>query len=305
MSAVGLSVFVTEDFARQALTAPEPHLNARLHRMIVEDRSPILDKAAVAKANSGRGLTLMPLHFAMANFDASDPEIRRIVLAAQDTFRLTHAGFRVDLMLKEVIGTDLCRYMVATGLKIHCDFAAEPMWQATGHLPETERPYLLSASPAEMPLGSTLSMMFSPPARRFNFSPAEQKLLRAALLLDTDEELARELCLSPDTLRKQWRSIFERVLMADPLFFADEEEAVANGTSRGRGKRRQLLQYLHNYLEELRPYRKAGNCGARRSRSSPSGTREHRHRPTRCGQVGDLFRRGTAQALCMKRSSRA
>ena len=256
---IGLSVFVTDTFADSVLAKPQPYLNARLHEMILAGNSPVLDKRAIAEANSGEGLTLMPLHFCTASFDIRDPAITRVLLAAQDLFRLAHAGFRVKRMLKEVVGTDLCRYMISTGMKLHCDYGTDPAYRHIGNLPEETRPYLLSVNHAELPVGSTLSVMFAPPARRFGFSPAEQKLLRCALLCETDDEIAKELALSLDTLRTQWRSIYERVLTVDPLFFPDDPIIVQNGNARGRGKRRHLLQYVRLYMEELRPYQKTEN----------------------------------------------
>jgi hypothetical protein len=251
---VGLSVFVADDFAARQIATPRPYLSARLHEMIAAGRSPVLDRREIARANGGAGLSLMPLHFSTASFDMSDPEIVRIVLAAQDTFRFVHAGYRVRLVLKEVVGIGLCRYMVSSGLKLHCDYAGN---RDVAALHEDERPYMLAAGHAEFPVGSTLSMMFAPPILRFRFSPAEQRLLRAALLLESDEAAAAELNLSRDTLRKHWSSIYERVRGVDPQFFPDEGDQQADNGVRGRGKRRHLLQYLQLYMEELRPYPRA------------------------------------------------
>jgi hypothetical protein len=64
-------------------------------------------------------------------------------------------------------------------------------------------------------------------------------------------------------LRKHWRSIYQRVQFADPLFFPDEPRE----SGRGRGKRRHLLRYLLLHMKELRPYRepKAARRTARQS----------------------------------------
>ena len=256
---IGLSVFVEDSFADEVLANPRPYLNARLHEMLLSGNAPILDKKAIARANSNGGLTLMPLHFATASFDTKDPEIMRTLLAAQDLFRLVHAGFRVKRMLKEVIGVDLCRYMLSSGMLLHSDHRFARADAAIDGLGDDERPFLLSVEHADLPLGSILSVMFAPPARRFKFSPAEQRLLRCALLYETDDDIGRELGLSRDTLRKQWRSIFERVLCVDPMFFPDDAHSLEDSMVRGRGKRRHLLQYLRMYLEEVRPYQKVAD----------------------------------------------
>jgi len=269
---VGLSVFVSDNFADEVLAQPRPYLNARLHALILAGQSPVLDAQAIAKGNSGTGLTLMPLHFATAAFDKSDPEINRLLLTAGDTFRLTHAGFRVKRMVKEVVGLDLCRYMISCGTPLFCDYSRIPAFAHVCALPNAERPYLMAVNHVDLPLGSTLSMMFAPSKRRFNFSSAEQKLLRSAILLDSEDEVAAELGLTRDTLRTQWRSIYERVRNVDPAFFPDDGDLAHDG-ARGRGKRRHLLQYLQVYMEELRPYRKS--TGEQSRKRLPPPITEH------------------------------
>jgi hypothetical protein len=248
---VGFSVFVSDDFADDALAAPVPYLNARLHEMILAGRSPVLDSRQIAEANCNGGLTLMPLHFATASFDTADPEVMRTLAAAHDLFRLVHAGYRVKRIVKEVVGVGLYRYMLSSGMKLHTDYSDLASGAGLASLAAEERPFLLAAEHSELPVGSFHAMNFITGEVRFRFSPAEQKLLFCALLHETDEDIAGDLGLSPDTLRKQWRSIYERVLSADPLFFPDEPER--NG--RGREKRRHLLRYLRLHMEELRPHR--------------------------------------------------
>ena len=72
-----------------------------------------------------------------------------------------------------------------------------------------------------------------------------------ALVGSTDAESATALGISVETVRKRWRSIFERVARMNPTLLprSDGEEA-----KRGPEKRGALLQYLDEHLEELRPY---------------------------------------------------
>jgi hypothetical protein len=264
---VGLSVFVTDDFADEALRLREPYLNARLHEMILGGRSPVLTQAEIAKGNTNGGLTLMPLHFATRSLDIGIPDVMRTLTAAQDLFRLVHAGCRVKRVIKDVVNIDLCRFMQSSGMRLVTDYK--------GALPDSadldphQRPYLLAAEHAELALGTTMSMMFITGEVRFRFSPAEQRLLQCALYHEHDEDVAADLVISLDTLRKHWRSIYQRVQFADPLFFPDEPDR--NG--RGRGKRRHLLRYLTLHMEELRPYReraasRAGRDVARRGEAA-------------------------------------
>ncbi len=250
---VGLSVFVSDAFAEACLAHPVPYLNNRLHEMILAGSSPLLDAKAIAAANQGDGLNLLPLHFCTASVDIEDPAVLPVLSAAQDLFRLMHAGFRVKRVIKEVVNLNLCRFMQSTGMKLACDYARDLPAPELAALPDTERPYLLSVQREDMPLGSPLSLMFLPAPARFRFSRAERKLLMCALLRDSDEELARDLGLSQDTLRKHWKSIFQRVIAVDPWFFPLDDGDKLDGGQRGRGKRRHLLRHLHQHMQELRP----------------------------------------------------
>jgi hypothetical protein len=244
---VGLSVFVSDAFADDVLRSSTPYLNARLHEMVAAGCSPVLTRREIAKANTNGGLTLLPLHFATRSLDIGIPEVLRTLTAAQDLFRLTHAGYRIKRIVKEVVNIDLCRFMQSTGMRLVTDY--EDALPAA--LDPHERPYLLAADHADLALGTPMSMMFIADKVRFRFSPAEQRVLLCALLHEHDEDVAGDLALSLDTLRKHWRSIYQRVQFAEPAFFPDEPER--NG--RGRGKRRHLLRYLTLHMEELRPYR--------------------------------------------------
>ena len=245
---IGLSVFVTDAFADHALAEPRPYLNARLHEMILAGDAPILTRREIAAANTGAGLTLLPLHFLTPSFDATDPEVLRALVAGNDLFRIVHGGYRIRRMFKEVVSRDLLRFMIASGMRLHTDYGS-----GTADDPVDGRPYLLAAERGDLPIGSGLGMMFIDAEPRFLLSPAEQRVLTCALLNEGDEEIAGDLGLSPDTLRKHWRSIYGRVLFVDPLFFPDD----GNGTGRGRGKRRHLMNYLRLHMEELRPHRAA------------------------------------------------
>jgi DNA-binding CsgD family transcriptional regulator len=261
---VGLSVFVTDDFADAVLRLPTPYLNARLHEMILAGRSPILTRPAIAEANTNRGLTLMPLHFATPSVDCSDPVVMRTLAAGQDLFRLVHAGYRIRRIIKEVVDINLCRFMQSSGMRLFTDYSDTRNADWLRDVKSADRPYLLAVDHVDLPLGSSLSMMFITGAARFRFSPAEQKVLLCALLHERDEDVATDLGVSLDTLRKHWRSIYERVQFADPLFFPDEPRT--NG--RGRGKRRHLLRHLLMHMEELRPYREPAAGARRRGRAA-------------------------------------
>jgi hypothetical protein len=252
---VGLSVFVKDAFADEVLARPRPYLNAHLHELLLAGDAPVLSQREIAAQNAGSGLTLLPLHFCTNSLDVSVPDVLRALTAGQELFRILHSGYRVNRVVKEVVNVDLCRFMLSTGMLLATDYADQLPTLGLGALPESERPYLLTIRSSEMPLGSPMAAMFLAAPTRFAFSPAEQRVLLCALLRETDEEIARDLGLAQDTVRKHWKSAFQRVQSQIPGFFADNGDSHLefNGNGRGREKRRYLLRHLQMHMEELRP----------------------------------------------------
>jgi hypothetical protein len=71
---------------------------------------------------------------------------------------------------------------------------------------------------------------------------------------ETCEKLATSLSLSPWTVKKRWAVIYERVTDVDSELLPPPIACGARASSRGAERRRHLLNYLRQHLEELRPY---------------------------------------------------
>ncbi len=69
----------------------------------------------------------------------------------------------------------------------------------------------------------------------------------------TDAELGRALHAALATVKKRWASIYDRVGSVDPDLLLGAAQAVPSEGRRGPEKRRRLLGYLRQHLEELRP----------------------------------------------------
>lgn len=250
---IGLSVFVTDDFVEDLLSNPIPYLNARLHEMILAGKSPVLTADQITKDHQNGGLNLLPLHFCISYDWKDDDEVRKLS-ASQELFQFMHGGFRVKRIIKEVVSLAHCQLMQNTGLKLMCDYALSHPEYGLEKLPVEERPYLLTLGYEEMLRGGPMWVMFTTTPVRFFLSPAEQRLLLCAILRDSDKGIASDLCLSEDTIRKHWKSIFQRVLDVDASFFLEEPQPKVIEGIRGRGKRRYLVRYLKQHMAELRPH---------------------------------------------------
>ncbi len=249
--AFGNSVFVGEAFAEEAKTSLPPPLGAQVVRRWREGRSPVLGLPAVRAANSGPGLTLLILHIGWVPA-LPDEEVRWAKGKLLEAMLFFFSGYKLREVLQEVYSEEERQRGLAVGARVKNDHAA--FYEARPDLlpPPECRPYLIGGSREETADGSYLSPLFfySPP--RFFFKTGEQEVLRLALLDRSDEEAADGLSVSPSTVQKRWRTVYERVAAAEPGFFPAEGGAGAP-SARGAAKRRHLLAYLRAHPEELRP----------------------------------------------------
>ncbi len=245
---VGLTVFVDNAYADAELANPRPGLNARLMEAIAAGRSPVLDRRHIAAGNTQGDLTLVALHFASPRYADLNLDALRTLAASLDLLRLLAAGHNTRRIIIEVVDETCARFLESAGMAVHADFTAAAAPGDDGA--PVDRHCLMTIECAELAIGSAMWMTLLGGAPRFGFSPAEQKVLFSALLHEADDAISGELCISPDTLSKHWRSIYNRVLMVDPLFFPEDKRA----EGRGRDKRRRLMRHIQGHMEELRPW---------------------------------------------------
>ena len=248
--AFGNSVFVTEAFAQETKASLPPPLGVQVVRRWSEGRSPVLDLRALRAANSGPGLTLLILHIGwMPRLTAE--EVRWAKGKLLEALLFFFSGYQLKEVLQEVYSEEERQRGMAAGAHLKNDYynfyRAHPEALPT---PEC-RPYLLGGSRAETADGSYLSPLFFYHPPRFFFKIGEQEVLRLALLDRSDEEASDILSVSPSTVQKRWRTIYERVSAAEPGFFPSEGAFASN--TRGAAKRPHLLGYLRSHPEELRP----------------------------------------------------
>jgi hypothetical protein len=248
------TVFVTNQFCSEAQSTLPPNLGAQVARRYLSRESPVLNREQVARANAGEGLNVV-LCFEGWQHDALSPEQILAVREKQsEAFHIAHGGYRVKEFIAEPIGEEALRWMVESGAHIRRDYADDLQKRGVPTLGSSQRPWLVGLTKEEAVAspGSYLSSFFVHTLPRFNFNRSEQTLLRHALMGKTCEELATSLSISPWTVKKRWRAIYERVSDVDPellLLVSNKPEA----TSRGAERRRHLLHYLRQHLEELRP----------------------------------------------------
>jgi DNA-binding CsgD family transcriptional regulator len=250
---VGLSVFVSDDFVREIKRPPLHWFGPVLAKRISQGDSPLLSGSQVREANTCRGLNLLVWEGCFRPEFEQEPAIRKVMSAFLDD----HRGY----LWKELVSSQM-------------ESAERLQWTLkSGCLPwnPTKGSYVdsLQEDPAEFirkphilgvtrdadrsRFGSWVGALFDYHPPRMGLSPGEQRLLLAALSGETDEKLAEELGVSPSTVKNTWRSIYNRVASVLPELFSDDSAGDSRAAERGKEKRRHLLAYLREHLEELRP----------------------------------------------------
>lgn len=253
----GASVFVSRAFADEEVANPRPGLNARIIASIDCGQSVVLNQSQLRSANTKGGLDLVVLY---GNW-RRDILSANLVSEAQTLLALSflhlHQGFRLNRILVESKDQQEINYTAAAGLwHIVSDFR---QFHAEHPATHWNRDRVLASVTVENAFrvpGSIVAMLFQYREPVLALQEADQQLVRAALTGATDDELARNLQISLSSVKKRWRSLFERASTHAELFpnMCDGLE----DAGRGRQKRQFILTYAREHPEELRPFESTG-----------------------------------------------
>jgi len=173
-----------------------------------------------------------------------------------EALHLALRGYHIKEFLAEPIGREMSKWMLDAGARIRHGY---PNCSRRIAFPKPElsrRPLLvgLTRQEALTHSGGNIASLFIYTAPRFHFSRSERALLERALVGETCEQLAASLCVSTWTVKKRWHAIYDRVTDVDNELLPPPVAYAAQAGSRGAERRRHLLNYLRQHLEELRPY---------------------------------------------------
>jgi len=248
---VAVTGFVALARARSWLERPPLHLVDHVFERESAGDPVLLRPARVAVENAATGMALTFLAFAVGA-DLADPAVGKHIALMHESFRLFHEGYYCPLALHPASPSANAREsLLGTGFQPVGDGSS--VWS----LDTT----VLDRAPYH-PLGVVLRE-FRPQLR---FSPSEQSTLFRAVLGYADAEIAEELQVSVETVRKRWRNIFQRVSDRPDIPIFPTGRDAPSETKRGPEKRRALLQYLASHLEELRPHAVRDSLPARARR---------------------------------------
>lgn len=249
-----LDTFVTEEFADELRKPPHFWIGPEIVRRIRAGRSPVLNDKQVCEANSsGGGLIAVVWHTGLLPHHLANPEIGN---GAHRAFNDIHSGYYLGEVL--VQGECQAHLEALCAIGVHYWNGGEGRYELMNqtNIPDLlDHSHLLGASRqlAERLSGywAAATFLYQPP--RFGFSRSEQRLLSTGLSGGTDSEIASELGVSLDVVRKNWRNIYERVAAIDPGLLPYSTSQYSGSSERGKAKKQRLLAYVSNHPEELRP----------------------------------------------------
>ena len=246
-------VFVSPEFIENHLAEPSPYVAQEILERHLAGRSPLLSENDVAATHASEGVHVIGLDFAFHRADWHRLSTLRWLSVLHRSMREFLDGYRLHSYYREIFGRDLYLIARAGGFRLETDYRKGPHAASVSRLPPAQRPYLfgMNSDQSKRRIGSMASIFFQAEEPQFHFSRAEQNLLLVTLRNASDEEAARQLYVSLHTIKMRWRAAFERASERRPDLFPPHEP----GAPRGVERRTQLLSYLRDHMEELRPRR--------------------------------------------------
>ncbi|MFL6605047.1 MAG: hypothetical protein ACJ8R9_27455 [Steroidobacteraceae bacterium] len=248
----GASILLPQGMVRELAldTAPQPYVSRRIYAALLAGTLIPMTDRDIGVDNARGELIVMILHFSTRRAEVGDSYFHNVLTLANDAFRAFHDGYQLRaIYYQNSAAAELIalssgfepRRMVETDQLNGLDPANRP---AVYGLTRAEARQRLPGTPARN------CFEYQPP--RFRFNATQRRLLWHALFDESDDTLLPLLAVSTHGLKKLWRGIYERVESVAPDFFG--EATGDEDGKRGPEKRRQVLAYVRQRVEELRPW---------------------------------------------------
>lgn len=256
MVGVTYSGFLESGFAQAYLKAPTPLLASQVLGSVLEETCLLLDLRGQAAGNLGDGLDLVIMEMAVAVPDPASQAHREILNMIYGAHLEFLKGYKIRSIMTEA-SADFEHLIQGTGLRIASRHRLNDQANDIISPPDRSPDRCLFAITRDelpsLPASSAASVVMTYTAPALRLTQKEQRFLTLALRGLTDNGLAEALSVSPNAVKQMWRNIYAHCLQVMPDIFGNEpgHEETA---SRGSEKRRTVLVYVRNNLQELRPH---------------------------------------------------
>lgn len=244
---VGVLVFVTDEFMKEAKSPPYFWIGPALADRTVNGNSPVLSDKEVRIRNSTSGLNVVPWPLGFRVEEVKRVEVSSLAIGS---FIEQVHGYRLKEFLAQSPVLEETLAMMSAGCTLAADGRDRTIVDREALQEILKQPYViyLRRETALFSHGSWAGTMFMHEPAKIGFARSEQRLLMAALLGGTDEDLANGLRISLSAVKKAWQSIYVKVEQAGIHSSNGHESA-----ERGKERKRALIAYVRLHPEELRP----------------------------------------------------
>lgn len=251
--AVGFAqtVFVSDAFVEYVCKDSPPHVNQLACRKLPDGSWPLLTNDRICQANSDCGLNAMMTRWGWREATLNAEEQWSVRRCIEYNYLLFYRGYKYKQLLVPAYSDFACQGLVNAGCRLYRDYA-DYYREHPSAMPSSGRPYLFGSTAAEARLkeGTSVSQIFDFTPPRFFFPAHDQEVLWWTLLGCSDAEVATKAGVTLNAVHKRWASIYRRIEDRDRRLLPRVNDGV-----RGTEKKRIVMQYVREHLEELRPYR--------------------------------------------------
>jgi hypothetical protein len=245
----GAGVFVDSAFIEHELRAPQPYLTGRILASFSSNSGVVLPLRKMSINNSDAGLDMVILASIWAP-SLNAEEARSVQVQLETSFLKLFTGFKLRRLLAELTNNGLLEYVQKT-----------PLWRTIKQFPKSSNTGSSGSEVArtlvmldrDIALSTAMSVavpLFQVTKPVLGLHLVEQELLVAALKGATDTELAEDLRLTREGVKRRWKVLFDRLGEAKPELF---QSMIPQNGKRGPQRRHRILAFLRDHPEELRP----------------------------------------------------
>jgi len=250
----GAGVFVTKQFIEQELLEPRPGMNLRILSSILSGKPAILDDAALRRANTSDGVSVVILSGAVRR-ESLTPQLETEVEALIFTsFYELYKGYKLNMIVREARTAFDVEFMRSQRVYGTIDTFDKYFNSYPDSAFNRDRAlFVCTARDALNIPGTVPYLLFQYREPILHLPDGEQQLIIAALRGLTDDQLATQLNMKLPAIKKRWASLLTRLADALPDLFPETVNGFDRLT-RGPQKRHRVLAYFRIHPEELRPH---------------------------------------------------
>ncbi len=240
----GLAAFVRGETVERDIEGNARGFVAALVEREAAGERVLLDEAGIAGAQSRADLHAVVLAYRQRSYDPDLPLTIELLGLGHAAFRMSLEGYHLESVWQEASAEDYA-FLLQGGHLVKRRYSVDAGNPVA--LMGVRRGDVSSPWPSH-----TVSFLFHRRPARLHLTSAQRRVAWLALWQLRDDQIARRLGITNEAVRRHWRGILDRAALTDPDAFGNSRNA-DNVGGRGPERRRHLLDYIRQNLQEIRP----------------------------------------------------